>query len=537
MTPVVPARPPAAVLLAALLVPVLGPLAHAAASPDAWAAWREADRLLALVGNTLALAALAALVAVPAGTLAALALERLPVPGRRLLRAAVVVGLVVPLPVVAVGWQAVLGTWLPAVLPPGQVAWRPWTLGLLPAALVHGLAGLPWAVWVVSAALRTADPGLEEDALVAGGPAAVARRVLLPRAVPAAALAAGWVAVQTGTEIVVTDAMMVRTFAEEVYTRFVVGGDGLAAAVAVTLPGWLLTGTLGGLLLAGGLRRFGHPPADAGPPPDLWVPPGVSRLAGAALWAGFAVAAGLPLVALALRCRPPGKLLDVLAADGTTLLVSLAAAGAAGLAAAGLAWPACYLARGSGWFARLLFAACVLLAVAPGPVVGFGLKQTILWLVSAEGWALARLGWAPDFPPLAAALYDQPSPLPGAWAAAVRLFPVAVAVLWPAVRAVPDALLDAAAVDGVGPWRTVVAPVTGLAFVRAGLAVAALALGEVSASKLVQPPAAPAYVLRVFDQMHYGTDSTVAALCLVQIVASVAVGLLLLAQPAGRMPG
>ena len=379
---------------------------------------------------------------------------------------------------------------------------------------------------MVSAAVRTADPDLEADALLAGGWVMVWRRVLLPRTVPAAVLAGGWVMVQTATEIVVTDAMQVRTFAEEVYTRFVVGGDGLAAAVAVSVPGWLLTAAAGGVLLVGGLRRFGHPPAEVGPPPEGWLGGRVVGWLGVGLWLGFAVTAGLPLIALALRCRPAGKLLDVLAADGVTLLVSLAAAGVAGLVAAGLAWPACVLARNSRPFARLLFVACVLLAVAPGPVVGFGLKELILHLVSAESWALARLGWRPDFPPLATALYDQPSPLPGAWAAAARLFPVAVAVLWPAVRAVPDALLDAAAMDGSGTWRTVYVPLTGSAFVRAGLAVAALALGEVSASKLVQPPAAPAYILRVFDQMHYGTDSTVAALCLVQIVTSTALGLL-----------
>ena len=222
----------------------------------------------------------------------------------------------------------------------------------------------------------------------------------------------------------------------------------------------------------------------------------------------------------------------MLAADGPTLLVSLGAAGLAGLAAAGLAWPACLLARDSRLFARLLFAACVLLAVAPGPVVGFGLKEVIRHLLAAEEWLIGR----PDFPPLASLLYDQPSPLPGVWAATVRLFPVAVAVLWPAVRAIPDGLLDAAALDGGSRWRLVAAPLTGPAFVRAGLAVAALALGEVSAGKLVQPPAAPAFVLRVFDQMHYGTDSTVAALCLLQIAACAGIGLLLV-RPTGRMPG
>lgn len=528
------ARPLVAGLLLALLVPVLLPLAQTVAGPAGWAAWREADRLGSLAANTLLLAALAALVAVPAGTLAALALERLPVPGRRLLRAAVVVGLVVPLPVWAVGWQAVFGDWLPAASPPGTVAWRPWTVGLLPAAWVHGTAGLPWVVWVVSAAIRGTDPDLEADALLAGGPAAVWRRVLLPRALPAAVLAGGWVGVQTATEIAVTDPFMVRTFAEEVYTRFVTGGDGLAGAVAVSLPGWVVVGWLGGWVV-GRLGPWLLPAEEAGPSPPPSAAQPSNHLAALLLWLGFAVTMGLPLIALLLRCRPPTKLLDVLAADGPTLLVSLGAAGLAGLAAAGLAWPACVLARGSRGFARLLFAACVLLAVAPGPVVGFGLKELVLRLVAGEGWVLARLGWQPDFPPLASLLYDQPSPLPGAWAAAVRLFPIAVAVLWPAVRAVPAALLDAAAVDGVGVWRAVYAPLTGPAFVRAGLAVAALAVGEVSASKLVQPPAAPAYILRVFDQMHYGTDSTVAALCLVQVAASTAAGLLLLAQGSGRM--
>ena len=513
-------------LLLGLLAPVLLPVAQTVSAPPPAA---EAGRLLPLAGNTLALAVLAVLVAAPAGTLAALALERSPVPGRRFLRAAVVIALVTPLPVWAVGWQAVLGHWLPSLSPPGEVAWRPWTTGLLPAAWIHGTAGLPWVVWIVSAAVRSTDPGLEDDALLAGGRAAVWRRVLLPRVLPATALAAGWVAVQAAGEIVVTDAMQVRTFAEEPYTRFVMGGDGLAAAVAVSVPLWLLTAAGGGLLLAYGLRRFGNPPETVGQREEAR---GTKLLPGAFLWVGFAVTAGLPLLAVALRCRPPSKVQDVLAADGPTLLVSLGAAGLAGLAAAGLAWPACVLARDSRVFARLLFAACVLLAVAPGPVVGFGLKEVICHLLVAEEFLVGR----PDFPLFATLLYDQPSPLPGAWAATVRLFPVAVAILWPAVRSMPDGLLDAASLDGGNRWRLVIAPLTGPAFVRAGLAVAALALGEVSASKLVQPPAAPAFVLRVFDQMHYGTDSTVAALCLVQIAACAGIGLLLV-RPTGRMRG
>jgi iron(III) transport system permease protein len=221
----------------------------------------------------------------------------------------------------------------------------------------------------------------------------------------------------------------------------------------------------------------------------------------------------------------------VLAADGRTLAGSAAAALGVGLTAGLLAWPACWLAGSSRWFARFLFGLCVVLWLTPGPVVGFGLEDLILRLVKAEGWVLDRLGASPTFPPVASALYDQPSPVPAAWAAVVRLFPVAVAVLWPAVRAVPRDLLDAAKLDGVGEWRLVVGPLTWPAFVRAVFAVAALALGEVSAGKVVNPAGYSTYVHRLFDQMHYGAESTVAALALVQIAVTAAgVGLLMRAS-------
>ena len=59
------------------------------------------------------------------------------------------------------------------------------------------------------------------------------------------------------------------------------------------------------------------------------------------------------------------------------------------------------------------------------------------------------------------------------------------------VRAVPNELLDLAAMDGLGVagyFRRVVAPVAGPAFGVAAVGVAALALGEVSAGKVVAPP-------------------------------------------------
>ena len=534
----------AVVLVAVLGLPVILPLVVVLGSEGRPSAADEPGRLAGLATNTLVLALGACVVAVPIGPATAIALERVRFPGNHVLRGLLVAGLFVPLPVYSVAWQIVLGTWLPPLaLEPGQVAWRPWSEGLVPAAWLHGVAGIPWVVWIVSAGLQAADRGAEEDALLTGGPRYVFRRVLLPRAALASAAAAGWVAVQAVTEIPVTDAMMVRTFAEEVYTQIVSVSDAVAGAVAAAVPAWAAAILVGVWVARGTVRTFDVPPAEVSRPVGLWL--GTWQRALAGLFAGCVVAtvAALPLAALVWKAggggttsgwRPAYLAAEssiVLRTDGAVLLGSSAAALVTGIVTAGTAWVACRLADGSRWFGRFLFVFCVVLAVAPGPLVGLGLKDAIRRLVDAEARAMTVIGARPTFPPVRSALYDQPSPVPAGWAAAIRFFPLAVAVIWPAVRAVPRDLLEAVKLDGLGPlaeWRLVLAPLTGPAAVRAAVAVAALALGEVSAGKLVNPPFRPAYVFRLFDQMHYGAESTVAALCLLQLVAtSAAAGLLL----------
>lgn len=156
-----------------------------------------------------------------------------------------------------------------------------------------------------------------------------------------------------------------------------------------------------------------------------------------------------------------------------------------------------------------------------------GLKELISLLLSLEEFVLRSLGLSLDFPPFRSALYDQPSPLPGIWACAIRFFPVAVAILYPVVRSIPKELHEAATLDGVNPWQYVGWPMLRRAIGVTAVAVAVLSLGEVSASKLVVPPHLNVYVLDLFNQMHYGTESGVAAMCLVQVAITgiaVAVG-------------
>jgi iron(III) transport system permease protein len=421
--------------------------------------------------------------------------------------------LFVPLPLFALAWQSV-----------GGGGWRPWTQGLLPAALVHAAAALPWVVWLAGLGLSRVEPELEEDALTVLPARRVFWRVSLRRAAPAIGLAAVWVALQAAGEITVTDLAVVRTFAEEVYTQHVAGGPGaLGRAVAVSLPATVLSV----LVVAGLMRRWhGRLAVTASTRPPL-----VFRL-GRARWpaaAGVALAvtafAGVPLVSL-VRHTGGGETFAI-ARLGLELkravhlhtgmvLDTLVWAFAAGVVATGLALVASWAAADSRIWRRGLFVLAIALWAVPGPVLGFGLKESITWIMDVEdlllGWTSAR--------PLRAVLYDLSTPLPVLWAHVARLFPYAVAIVWPAVRDVPRDLREAARTDGATRWgefRRVVWPATRRAVGLAVVAVTALALGELAASKLVQVPGRQTFAQELFNQMHYAATSTTAALALVQL--------------------
>jgi ABC-type Fe3+ transport system permease subunit len=159
----------------------------------------------------------------------------------------------------------------------------------------------------------------------------------------------------------------------------------------------------------------------------------------------------------------------------------------------------------------------------PGPLVGLGLKAAIQIVLNLT-----------DSPLLADWLYYGPSAMPVLWADVVRLFPCAVAVIWPVLRLLPRELRDAAAVDGSPPWRAFVRVVLPLGFtatLQAALAVGVLSLGELSAGKLVSTPSWPTYAEMVFTQMHYGVTNDLAARCLLLLIAVGVGGLLVLIVP------
>jgi iron(III) transport system permease protein len=538
----------ALLLVGVAAVPLALPFLDLLRYPGAWAAWAESGRLLHLGRTTLLLVGGTLLLALPAGIAGAVLLYRTDLPGRGLLRFLAVLTLFVPLPLFASGWEAALGSggWLPLSVwnplrpgdpdvTPGGGFWKPWGQGLEAAIWIHAMAAVPWVLVLVGQGLCWVERELEEDALTAAGPWRVLLRVTLPRSLAAVGAAALWVALQTGTEVTVTDVLQVRTFAEEVYTQFVrpepdptaaTAQAVVARAVAVSIPAVVLTW----LLIVGAARSWerGLPPLTTLSGPPLLFRLGRARWPVlAALLLAVAVLAGVPVVSLVWKAGlggSPSHWTLATAADHVAaalrirtrmvldnlrlVLVTGALTGLLGLVA-------CWLAVGCRWFRVGVLSLMAAAWALPGPVIGIGLKDTFLLLMTATG---SR--W------LGTLLYYGPSPVPVAWAWLVRFFPCAVALLWPVVRLLPPELRDAARVDGAGPlqeFRHVVWPLTAVPFVRASLAVAVLSLGELGASKLTETPGSTTFAHEIFNQMHYGVTNDVAAHCLV-LLAAVVVG-------------
>ncbi len=145
---------------------------------------------LTAVGNSLVTAAMVTVLAVAAGTAAAFLTERSSAPGRRWLRLALLLPLVVPGFVVTLGW---VGAYAPGGLLDQAigVSW-PGLYGPVGIVLVLAVESMPLAYLVIAGGLRSrVEPDMERAARAAGaGPWEAARTITLPLIRPQIAAAA-----------------------------------------------------------------------------------------------------------------------------------------------------------------------------------------------------------------------------------------------------------------------------------------------------------------------------------------------------------
>ncbi|MDX1946494.1 MAG: ABC transporter permease subunit [Pirellulaceae bacterium] len=476
-----------------------------------------------MLANSALLAAGATAIAWPVGTLLAVLLVKVELPGRR--AAAVLVGmlLLLPLLVQLAGWDAALGKlgWLTLVAASPD---RAWLDGMTGAIFVHGVAGVPWVTLIVGLGLLQVDARQEEAARLEASPLVVLLRVTLRQCGAFLAAGALWVVVISATEMTVTNIFLIApgsaTYTEELYLRLALRGDAGEAALGV-LPGVAgLAVLVGGVLLVGsaaaGRVVVRRPAANAWPAGRfrwpltvlLWsvvfglvVPPIVSLI----VKAGFVVR---EVEGERIRSWSMVKSVQEVAAApaafagefGWTWLIAALAATLALAVSIALAWPA----RRGGWRSWPAIVATVACAVIPAPLVGLAIV------------ALLNRRW----PPLEY-LYNY-TVLAPVLAQAVRAFPLTMLLAWHSLATVSDEVLAAAALDGAGSWQTlwrIALPQRRAALAGAWIAGLAVAAGDLAWSLLVLPPGLDTIQRRVFGLVHSGVEEQVASICLVSLLA------------------
>ena len=468
-------------------------------------------RPIGLALETLRLVGTTEAIALPIGVLLGFILFRTDAIGRRTMLAVLTISAFVPMPLHAAAWLGAFGN-----------MGRAQVFGLIPvlvgwpgAAFVHAMAAIPWIVLMAGMGLRTVEPELEESALLDRPGWWVALFVTARRAIGAIAGSALAVAVLTAGDMTVTDILMVRTYAEEAYVQFPLKGAAVASTVA--LPPLLF---LGSLIVIGSWALFRLDPArlaTAASKARTWRL-GKWRGLVSGLTLGFlTLCVALPTYSLFWRAGRVGgnaarglsphwslaglaKTLRFAWEDSSQSLIDSAILGVMiATLVVWLAWSLAWLCRDSrAW--RWLSAIAIAIALAtPGPVAGMALVFAYR-----------------DVP----LVYDY---IPNVLMAGVlRNFPYAFLILWPAIRSLPPEYLEAAEVDGLGPWERIgriALPLTFFPILGAWGVAFVLAMGELPATNLVSPPGWNPFSVLLWGLLHTGVESHLAGVLIVLLGA------------------
>jgi iron(III) transport system permease protein len=144
----------------------------------------------------------------------------------------------------------------------------------------------------------------------------------------------------------------------------------------------------------------------------------------------------------------------------------------------------------------------------PPPLIGIG-------LIAVWNW------------PSAISVYG--SVLMPVLAVIARFAPVAVLVGYAQLRRVDPSLLEAGKIFQPNRLKYAVwikVPLVTPGLVAAGLSMLALSAGELGATLMVIPPGRQTLSIRVYNFMHYGSSTTVASLCLIMVMITLAGGAL-----------
>lgn len=446
----------------------------------------DLNRWRILLVNTAIVCTFATTTALLLGTCFGFLIARTNLPGRRILFLAAMLGACVPLYVGVV--------FVFALFPP-------WRLQGSAAAggVMHGVILAPLATLVLTMVFRAADGELEDQARLEMGEWSVFFKITLPHAGWGVAIAGIIVTILTATDHTIADVLIVRTFAEEIYTQYALDHSA-SGPLLVGLPVMFFLGALL-LYVQRRYRFFGeNAPWHVGAPPRT-LALGRWRLpAAAAAFAAAALLIGPPAWAVLKRVGWSGTLGATIATLQAELWRTLLGAGAGAtlivLFAVGLAWTLCRTRR-ARWAVLILI---VVLLGLPAPMIGISLIELL------------------NRPNLLGRIYDSPVAVIAGYV--TRFMPLGILIMLPAIRRVPIELEQAARVDGCD-WpalqRRLYWPMTARHAAVAWLVLVILCFGEAATTVLLAPPGWPLSSVRAYTLIHFGVYRDLAVLALLSI--------------------
>lgn len=502
----------------------------AAIGIGAAAVYSQSSRVLGLVLNSVQVAGMTSLIAIPLGSFLGLAIFRTRIPGQRFFLFAFVAALLIPLYIQAASWDAGFG----------RLGWFPMVGGENPGPLlddwvaviwIHAMAATPWVVLIVGLGSTTVDPELEEMALLDLSVFRTFCSVTLKRCLPAILASAIWILLTTFGEMTVTDIYGVRTYAEEVYLNYALNELGMIPFSA----GWTVAESasinmLLQLMVSAGLAGLGAVFV-------LSIAP-ISKFRGRSrlkfdlgkfhypVFLGVAISAllvlGVPIGNLIFKTGHQliptessavstwslnvffGNLSDVPRLYGEnfqwTFLIGLTAATITMLLAVPIAWRI----RRLRWLGIVMIGLLIVALSTPAPTIGI-LVISIFNQPAIPGFVY---------------LYDR-TIFPLAIACVFRALPLATLFCWHAMRQVSGEVLNQAEVDGANRFQRFIN--FGILSHKVPLAAAFLlafviSISELAAIILVSPPRIDPVQRLVFGYIHAGVDDQVAVLCLTQVL-------------------
>lgn len=472
----------------AFIVCSLAPVAYllvrslAGGSIDLAALWLDA-RQRGLLWSTGVLGIGTAMLATAVGAPLGVALARVTLPLKGMLRLVLAAPIMLPPYVVALAWTYLVRS--------------EWAHTLPGAILVLSLVFYPLSMLATEAALRRIDGRLEEAALVHASSQLVLRRITFPLAAPSVVAAALIIFVLTVSEFGVPGLLRVRVYTTEVFTAFAALYD-FGRAMVLALPLLLVCVCISAVaVVVEGDRLVSTRRGSGSRPPllEAWQRPAVIAAVGI-----VAIALVVPLIVLVREALRADSVAAVVVGSGEAIANSLVFATTGATAVVGLAVVLGYCrARArtrAGQFADVVM---VVAFAVPSTIVGVGLIG--MW----------------NRPGFLGAFYGTDMMLILGYLA--RFVPVAALAIAASMRYVPVSHEEAAAVSGAGWIRTltrIVIPQIRVGLLTAWVIAFVLAFGELGVSILVAPPGEATLPIRIYTLIANSAPSHVAALALLQ---------------------